>query len=131
MNAKSTKSLLLNLSLALPLCLATGCVAVALAGAGVGGYAFYKGELKTTESASLDRLWQATRQAVSKLQLSVTEELKDGLSASLKATSADGRPISIKLRRITDRTTEMRIRSGHIGNEDQARQIRDAIKEQL
>ena len=110
---------------------ATGCIALAVGAAGVGGYAFYKGELKSTESATLDRLWRATRSAAQELQLVVTEERKDGLSAELNAQGADGKPISVNLRRVADQATELRIRVGHLGSESQARQIREAIERQL
>ena len=111
--------------------LSTGCVAVALAGAGAGGYAYYKGELKSTESASLERVWNASKKAVAGLELNLTEENKDGLSAMLKARTADDKPVTIRLKRISSESTELRIRSGQIGDESRARQIQSAIQSRL
>ena len=109
----------------------TGCLALAVGAAGVGGYAFYKGELKSTESVPLDRLWGATQAAAKSLGLNVVSEAKDGLSAELQAKGADDKPITIKLRRLADSSTELKIRAGHLGDENQARQIGDAIRARL
>jgi hypothetical protein len=122
---------MLNLLAALTIALTgTGCIALAV-GAGVGGYAFYKGELKSTESVSLDRLWVATQSAVASLGLNVVSESKDGLSAEVKAKGADDKPITIKLERVGESSTELRIRAGNFGDESQARQIGDAIRQRL
>jgi hypothetical protein len=129
---KKMERLLLTASLGLMISLtATGCVAVALAGAGAGGYAYYKGEVKSTEAVSLKLLWQATRSAAAKLQLNVMEESGDGLTAILKARSADDKPITVRLERVTDRNTEMRIRAGQIDDESRARKIQEAIRAEL
>jgi len=46
-----------------------GCVGLAVgAAAGAGGYAYYKGELKSAEGYPLDAVWEATQKAVRRLR---------------------------------------------------------------
>jgi hypothetical protein len=127
---KKLKQTLLILSVALTLVVSTGCIALA-AGAAVGGYAYYKGELKTTENVSLDRLYNASRQAIAGLQLTTTGESKDGLSGTISAVGANDRKITIKVKRLTDSSSELRIRSGIVGGEDEAKSIRAAVLNNL
>ncbi len=106
----------------------TGCIALVAGGvAGAGGYAYYKGELKTTEGQPLEKVWAATEKAVTNLDLRVTSSKKDGLSGSVEAEGADGKRITIRAKTLTDNSTELRIRTGIIGDETQARRIRDSI----
>src|SRR6185503_18150823 len=68
------------LPLGLGLMLQTGCAGLLIAGgaaSGIGGYAYVKGELKSTESASLDQVWTATLGAMDELKYAVTTQEKD------------------------------------------------------
>lgn len=111
----------------------TGCALglVAGAAAGAAGYAYYHGELQSTENVPLPKLWKAVRQMAKDAKLHVTEQTQDQFSAVLKAERADGTPITITLKRLSEQSTELRIRVGRFGNEEEAVQIRDMILRRL
>lgn len=117
------------------LCLGqTGClllVAGGAAAAGAGTYAYVQGELKATESASLDRVWRATQVAVTELELPITSRQKDALGAKLLARTSSDKKVEINLKKLTDTTTEIRIRVGTWGDEALSRLILDKIKKRL
>lgn len=114
------------------LALTTGCVAVAVgAAAGAGTYAYIKGELKSTESASLERTWSATQGAMKDLQFVVTSQKKDALEAELIARNASDKKITVSLKKISDTATEVRIRVGSFGDESLSRVILEKIKHRL
>jgi uncharacterized protein YceK len=110
----------------------TGCAAVVVGGAaGAGTYAYIKGELKTTESATLDRAWSATQGAIKDLQFSTTSQAKDALQARLVARTAMDKKIEVQLTKVSDSLTEIRIRVGTFGDEDLSRTILHQIQKRL
>jgi hypothetical protein len=114
--------------------LATGCAVVAVgaaAGAGAAGYAYVSGVLISTESASLDRTWNATLAAMKELEFPVTSQRKDALQASLVARNAYDKKISIRLKKVAEQSTEVRIRVGTFGDETASRAILEKIKKRL
>jgi hypothetical protein len=117
------------------LCLSqTGClllVAGGAAAAGAGTYAYVSGDLKGTESASLDRVWTATQAAVTELQLPITSRQKDALGARLLARTSSDKKVDIRLKKLTDTSTEIRIRVGTWGDESVSRLILEKIKKRL
>lgn len=116
------------------LALGSGCVlfvAGAAAGAGVAGYAWVNGEIHTTENASLDRTWNAVLAAMKDLEFPVTEQSKDALEASLTARNASNTNISIKLKNLSNNSTEIRIRVGTFGDESMSRIILNKISNHL
>ena len=122
------------LPLGLGLLLQTGCAGLLIAGgaaAGIGGYAYVKGELKSTESASLDQVWTATLGAMDELKYAVTTQEKDAVSAHLVARTAQDKRIDVHLKAISDDSTEIRIRVGTFGDEALSLLILDKIKKKL
>lgn len=113
--------------------LSSGCAAVVVGGAaGVGTYAYIKGELKVTENASLDRCWSASQGAMKDLEFTVTTPLqKDALTARLAARTAMDKKVEISLTKLTDSTTEIRIRVGTFGDENLSRTIIQKIEKRL
>jgi hypothetical protein len=114
--------------------LLSGCVTgvlVAGAAVGVGGIAYEKGELRSTQNGSLDQTWEATQAAVQELQLPVVDKTKDGLNAQLEARTGNDKKIHIRLKKEGEALTEIRIRIGTFGDEAQSRSILDAIKKRL
>jgi hypothetical protein len=121
-------------ALAVLLALGAGCAAVVVGGAvaaGAGGYAYVKGEVKATESASLDKAWNATLAAMKDLQYPVTARAKDALSAEVTARNASDKKITVRLTKLFEETTEIRIRVGTFGDEPLSRVILDKIKKRL
>lgn len=116
------------------LAFSSGCAALLLTGgaaAGAGAIAYVRGELKSTETATLDKTWTATLAAMSDLELSVSTKQKDALSAKLAARGAGDKKIQVDLKRLTDKETEIRIRVGTFGDEVISRQVLDKIKKRL
>ena len=131
---KKTKLLLTVLLMASLLAFGSGCilfVAGAAAGAGVAGYAWVNGELESTEAASLSRTWEASLAAMQDLQFPVTSQAKDALEGNLTARNAKNTEIKIKLKYVSNTSTEIHIRVGTFGDETQSRAILSKIKEHL
>jgi hypothetical protein len=126
--------LLFTVLMASLLALTNGCflfVVGAAAGAGAAGYAYVDGEEKATESASLDRTWNAALAAMKDLEFPVTDQAKDALEANLTARNASNTNISIKLKNLSNTSTEIRIRVGMFGDESLSRIILDKINSHL
>jgi hypothetical protein len=113
------------------LALTNGCllfVAGAAAGAGVGTYAYVNGEIKGSESAPLDRTWDATLAAMKDLQFPIIKQSKDALQGQLTARNASDTKIEINVKMMSKSTTEIRIRVGTFGDESLSRLILEKIK---
>lgn len=123
-----SRVLLLCLPLALP-----GCVA---AGAGVGaatamGTAYAKGEYRSTEATTLDRLWIATLVALNDLDIPVEREFFGNDRGNLSARRADGKKIKIDVRIQSARISQLRIRIGTFGDESFSRLIAERVHSEL
>lgn len=109
----------------------SGCAAVIGAGAGAGTVAYLRGQLTASKDVGIDRAWTATRQAMEDLEFPINQSKKDASSAVLESETADDRSITIRLKRVSDRTTEIRIRVGWFGDEELSRLILDKIEQHL
>jgi len=130
---KKTKLLMIGL-MAVLLAFGNGCVlfvAGAAAGAGAAGYAYVDGEVQTTEAASMDRTWEAVQAAMQDLQFPVTTKAKDALEGDLTARNAQNTTIRIKLKYVSNTSTEVRIRVGTFGDESLSRIILNKINSHL
>ena len=126
------KNSLLLLLMVLALFFNTGCAALVIGGAaGAGSYAYISGEMKSNESISLNRAWNATQKAVKKSGFTVTSKEKDDFYAKLVARGAGDKKLTIKLKRQSDNITEIKIRVGMLGDESMSRLIYDEIKKQI
>ncbi|MBU4343953.1 MAG: DUF3568 domain-containing protein [Desulfobacteraceae bacterium] len=90
----------------------TGC-AFFVAGAGTGAYKC--GELKKSYQASLDKTIIATATALKSLKITITEKTPVGIIATIKGKCSDKTSVKIKIGMITDRITEVSVRSGIVG----------------
>ena len=128
------KKLLMIAGAAALLVLGTGCPVVVVGGvaaAGAGGWAYWKGEIKGTEQAPLDKTWVATLDAMKDLEFPVTYKAKDALAGELKAVNSSGTEIDINLKKLSDSATEVRIRVGTFGDEPLSRTILNKINDHL
>jgi hypothetical protein len=123
-----SKVWLLTIILGMGLLTSSGCALLVGGAAGAGTFAYLRGELKSDEEISLDRLWNATQAAIKNMGLTVKTKEKDSLSAKLVAVTADDKNINISLKRKSDNLTEIAIRIGKLGNESMSQQILDEIK---
>jgi hypothetical protein len=126
--------LLMTVLMASLLAFGSGCVlfvAGAAAGAGVAGYAWVNGEIKATEAASLTRTWEASLSAMADMQYPVTSQIKDALEGNITAHNAKNTDIKIRLKYVSNTSTEIHIRVGTFGDEAVSRIILNKIHEHL
>ena len=122
------------LLLASLLAFGSGCallVVGAAAGAGAGGYAYVNGEIKATESASLDTMWNATLAGLKDLNFPVISQSKDALQAQLTARNSSDKKIVITLKKLSASATEIRIRVDTFGDEPLSQTVLNQIKSHL
>ena len=109
----------------------SGCAAVVV-GAGVGtGVAWYKGKLEETVSASVPQVHRAVKQGLKDLDIKITEDRHDNLTAEVRGELANGKNVSIDAESTGTSTTKLTIRVGTFGDKDFSLRIRDAIKKHL
>jgi len=127
------KNLLYVTLLGIILISTSGCVAALLVGggAGAGTVAYLKGELKSTEEASIGQVWQAAQKAMKDLEFVVTSEERNDLSAKLIAHGSDDTKIEINLESVSAKLTTVKIRVGVFGDESLSRLTLERIKKHL
>ncbi len=109
-----------------------GCVAAAVgAGAGIGTYAYATGALSATLDGTVERVAAATKAAFEELKLAEANVKSDALLGEGKAKFADGTSVKVDIKRISDKTTEIRIRVGTFGDKALSVQVYDAIKKHV
>ncbi|HHT9136139.1 MAG TPA: DUF3568 family protein [Candidatus Wunengus sp. YC60] len=122
------------LLLGIPLLVSSGCAALLIgggAGAGAGTVAYLKGELKSTEEASIDKTWQAAQETMNDLEFVITSKEKDAFSAKLIAYRANDKKVEMYLRKASENTTEVKIRVGVFGDESLSLIILKSLKKHL
>jgi len=114
--------------------ISSGCAFLA-AGAGTGAavYTYKCGELKKFYQASFDKTIAACNAALKSLKINVTEKTPPGVTAVIKGKSADNKLIEIKIVMITDKITQISVRSGHVGvwNKKRSELIHASIAQRL
>jgi hypothetical protein len=88
---------------------------------------YQNGKLYAMSSRDIDAVYTATLAAMDKLQLQVTEKMKDVFSAKVIAKSADGKIITVKMKPEPGNKTAYDIHVGAFGNEEMSRKIYDEI----
>ena len=128
-----TASTLAGIGLSLVLLASTtGCVALVVGGAaGAGAIAYQRGALVSNESAGMESTWRACYSAIKDLQFNEVRNKKDALEGMIEARTGAGKTVTFNLHRLTDTTTELRIRVGTFGDEALTRQIHDAVRKAL
>jgi len=108
-----------------------GCVLLAGAAAGAGGYAYYKGTLERNLDKSNEQVHKATLKALKKLDLFIIEDEAGVHDSKTKAEYADGKSVTIKIKSLTERAANLKIRVGTFGDKEKSIMIFNAIKKQL
>lgn len=111
---------------------ASGCVALAVGAAGgVAGAVYVMGKLKDEVNHDVPAVHAATVAALKDLDLKLSEDKADKMSAHLESEFADGKHVWIDLESIPENRTTLTIRVGLTGDEMRARKIHEAIKRHL
>jgi hypothetical protein len=84
-------------------------------------------KLYAMSSKDMDSVYAATLAAMDKLQLQVTDKMKDVFSAKVIAKSADGKIISVRIKPEPGNKTAYNIQVGALGNEEMSQKIYDEI----
>jgi len=110
---------------------AGGCMVVAVGAGAAGTVAYLKGDLEAVEAANLQTVYKATLKALDELELRVTRQSKDVLSAEIIARDAADQKVTINLKATTENTTKLSIRIGFFGSETKSRFIYQKIHDNL
>jgi hypothetical protein len=102
------------------------CTCCAAAGAGTAIY--YTGQVERTLPVSLSRAHEAAVAALHDASLPVLEEKADSLTGHLESEYADGKPVWIDLKSLSDALTEVKVRVGHLGEKSRALDILNRIE---
>lgn len=117
--------------LAAILALGNGCVLFvvgAAAGAGAGTYAYVQGELRETEAVPYDTANNATLAAMKDLGFAVVDNQRDALTTKIVARSTSDKKVYVTLNKQSATSTEICIRVGTFGDQNQSEQILQKIK---
>ena len=98
---------------------------------GVGSYLYVKGELKRDYHAPMDRVWEATVQAVEELKLTTESKQHDAFGGQINGKMSDGDSFKIDLKNKGNELTEVGIRIGTFGSKSKSQVIHDKIHAKL
>ena len=126
------KSARLLAVLALPL-VVTGCGLFVIGGAAVGAGAIVwnAGWHQAELPAAPERVVQASAAALRDFKWDVDLHEFDGKDGVVDAFQPDGRRVVVKIKRLGDRKTRVRIRAGLLGNKAESQRVLDQIKKNL
>jgi hypothetical protein len=105
-----------------------GCKTTVVGPEGQTSAVYSMGTLSAEEPSSIDSVYQATIDALSKLELSISQKLKDELTAKVIARDAEDKKITVELASVTKDSTKMTIRAGSF---NRASRIYQMIHESL
>jgi hypothetical protein len=110
----------------------SGCVALFVGAAGgAAGTVYVMGKLTEELSYDVPTVHGATLNAMKKLELMLSEERADTLSAHMESEFADRAHVWIDLESVGESRTRITVRVGLTGDELRSRKILDRIKESL
>jgi hypothetical protein len=113
----------------------SGCAAVIAAavgaGAGFGTYKYVEGNLKRDYIGPPEKIWEATLTAMDDLRVASEVKEKDYFGGLIKGIMHDGTKITIKMKRLTDNSTEVGVRVGIFGDMKKSEIIHDKIAEKF
>ena len=116
---------------ALALASLTGCVAVIAGAAGAGTVAYVRGELESTLSSGYEKSVEATNLAVQQLQFAKVSERRDAVMDTITVRTAGDRKVVIRISKVADLTSKVRIRVGWFGDEALSLTILEKIRANL
>ena len=110
----------------------SGCAVVAGGVIGGGAAAYLKGVLKTKEPTSFDKVWFAVVEVVEQQELEVTKKESNVGKALIEAKLRDqDKIVYITVKYHKPEITDLSIRVGIWGNEDESRRMLKLIHEKL
>ena len=131
MNTKPSRislRLLAGLGLASVLGLAAGCSSEAV---GPGSVVYHDGELNAGITSSYNNTVAAAEKSVDQLQFVRVTDVKDGLTATLEARTAQDKKVHITITATDANLTHVSIRIDHLGEQELSEAILTKIKSNL
>jgi hypothetical protein len=111
--------------------LSSGCLFVLGGGAGAGAALWYKGELRQTVSRDKDAVYEAAKEATSDMGFVLLKAANRVEKAEIKCRKPDNTPVYIDISHISNRSCEISIRIGFMGDEAESRRILAGIYDRL
>ena len=112
--------------------LCSGCLALAVGAAGgAAGAVYVMGKLQDEVNRPLPVVHEAAVAAMKDLELKLSEDRADKLSAHMESAFSDGPHVWIDMESVSDSRCRLTIRVGLTGDEVRSRKIHDAIKQHL
>lgn len=105
-----------------------GCMLLAVGAGAAGSVAYVRGDLEAIEAKKLDTVYDAAKKALEQLELSISKDAKDAMSAEIIARDSQDKKITVKLAAATEDSTKLSIRFGVFGDETKSRMVYDQIK---
>ena len=122
----------LNLFCALSLATMVGCIPLLIGAAmGAGSMTYINGSLARNVDESVEKIHKATLEALKDLNLFIMSDELNRHSASIRAEYEDTKKIHISIEALTEYVSEVRIRVGTFGDQDESNAILDAILKKL
>lgn len=112
----------------------SACVPVALvagAAAGIAGYKYIEGALTVQYEAPFKKTWNASLDVLEDMGLRIEEKDHGISSGKIKARKIDDTIVSVSMKYITSDQTEVTIKIGLFGDEEESNIIKDKIAEVL
>jgi len=114
--------------------LAGGCAAALIAGAaaGAGGFAWYKGEARTTLAYDVPTVFKASEKVLEQdFKVRVFSRRYDATAGIIEAERADGKDIKVALKLTAENVTEVRVRVGTFGDKGWSKLFLDKLNSRL
>ena len=112
--------------------LCSGCLALAVGAAGGAvGAVYVMGKLQDEVNRPLSVVHEAAVAGMKDLELKLSEDRADKISAHIESAFSDGPHVWIDMESISDSRSRITIRVGLTGDEVRSRKIYDAIKQHL
>jgi RNase adaptor protein for sRNA GlmZ degradation len=110
----------------------SGCLALAVGAAGgAAGAVYVKGKLQDEFNRPLPVVHDAAVAAMKDLELKLSEDKVDKISAHMESAFSDGANVWIDMESVSDSRCRITIRVGVTGDEVRSRKIYDSIKQHL
>lgn len=89
-----------------------GCKTTVVGPEGQTSAVYSMGTLSAEEPSGIDSVYQATINALTELELSISQKLKDELTAKVIARDAEDKKVTVELASVAKDSTKMKIRAG-------------------
>ncbi len=108
-----------------------GCLAVAVGGATGGTVAYVRGDNEAVVDAPLEDAREAAVAALEDLGLTIISNEGDETVAKVVARNVEDKKVVVSMKAQTDRTTQISVRFGTFGDEEQSNRVLLRVQERL